>query len=34
VKVLRAETAMKNQARQRANNIINSNFDVHPGFNV
>lgn len=27
-------TAMKNQARQRANNIINTNFDTHPGFNV
>ncbi len=27
-------TAMKNQARQRANNIINNNFDTHPGFNV
>lgn len=26
--------AMKTQARQRANNIINSNFDTHPGFNV
>lgn len=27
-------TAMKNQARQRANNIINNNFTTHPGFNV
>jgi hypothetical protein len=26
--------AMRTQARQRANNIINSNFDNHPGFNV
>jgi len=26
--------AMKTQATQRANNIINSNFDVNPGFNV
>lgn len=26
--------AMKTQATQRANNIINSNFDTHPGFNV
>ena len=26
--------AMKAQARQRANNIINNNFDTHPGFNV
>ncbi|MBI2088349.1 MAG: hypothetical protein HYT78_06335 [Deltaproteobacteria bacterium] len=26
--------AMRTQATQRANNIINSNFDTHPGFNV
>lgn len=26
--------AMREQARQRANNIINSRFDTHPGFNV
>jgi hypothetical protein len=26
--------AMKTQARQRANNIINNNFNTHPGFNV
>lgn len=26
--------AMRTQARQRANNILNSNFDTHPGFNV
>jgi hypothetical protein len=30
----RTSTAMKTMARQRANNIINSNFDTHPGFNV
>jgi hypothetical protein len=29
-----ASTAMKTQARQRANSIINNNFDTHPGFNV
>jgi hypothetical protein len=27
-------TAMRTQATQRANNIINSRFDTHPGFNV
>ena len=27
-------TAMRTQATQRANNIINSNFVTHPGFNV
>jgi len=27
-------TAMRTQARQRANNIINGNFVTHPGFNV
>jgi hypothetical protein len=27
-------TAMRTQATQRANNIINGNFDTHPGFNV
>ena len=27
-------TAMRTQARQRANNIINSRFVTHPGFNV
>lgn len=26
--------AMKTQAKQRANNIINNNFVTHPGFNV
>jgi len=26
--------AMRTQARQRANNIINGRFDTHPGFNV
>lgn len=26
--------AMRTQARQRANNIINNNFETHPGFNV
>ena len=26
--------AMRTQATQRANNIINYNFDTHPGFNV
>lgn len=26
--------AMQTQATQRANNILNSNFDVNPGFNV
>lgn len=30
----RTSTAMKTLATQRANNIINSNFDTHPGFNV
>jgi hypothetical protein len=25
---------MKAQARQRANNILNGNFETHPGFNV
>lgn len=30
----RTSTAMKTQARQRANNIINGNFVTHPGFNV
>lgn len=29
-----ASAAMRTQATQRANNIINSNFDTHPGFNV
>ena len=26
--------AMQTQAAQRTNNIINNNFDTHPGFNV
>jgi hypothetical protein len=26
--------AMRTQATQRANNIINGNFVTHPGFNV
>ncbi len=30
----RTSIAMKTQARQRANNIINNNFETHPGFNV
>jgi len=30
----RTSTAMKTAARQRANNILNSNFVQHPGFNV
>jgi hypothetical protein len=30
----RTSTAMKNQARQRADNLVNSNIDVHPGLNV
>lgn len=30
----RTSAAMKTAARQRANNIINSNFVQHPGFNV
>jgi hypothetical protein len=30
----RTSTAMKTLARQRANNILNSDFVVHPGFNV
>lgn len=30
----RTSAAMKTQARQRANNIINGNFVTHPGFNV
>jgi hypothetical protein len=29
-----ASAAMKTQATQRANNILNNNFDTHPGFNV
>ena len=29
-----ASAALRAQARQRANNIINSNFSTHPGFNV
>jgi len=27
-------TAMRTQATQRANNILNGNFETHPGFNV
>lgn len=30
----RTSAAMKTAARQRANNILNSNFIQHPGFNV
>lgn len=30
----RTSQAMKDAARQRANNIINSRFTTHPGFNV
>ena len=29
-----SSAAMKAQARQRANNILNNNFAVHPGFNI
>lgn len=31
---LHTSAAMRTQATQRANNIINNNFDTHPGFNV
>ncbi len=27
-------TAMREQARQEANNILNTNFETHPGFNI
>ncbi len=30
----RTSVAMKTQATQRANNILNNNFATHPGFNV
>ena len=29
-----ASAAMRTQATQRANNILNGNFETHPGFNV